>query len=68
MKATIWFANMWQNIIHIFKYKVVLKLYTVPIFFLKDSADMKIACLGYMYHNHTILLSSSQKALTYKEF
>lgn len=69
MKATIWFTNMLQNIIYIFKYKVVLKFYTVTIFFFffKDSADMKNSSSWYyMYHNHTISLSSSQKALTYK--
>jgi len=42
MKATIWFTNMKQNMIHIIKYKVVQNLFTfftVPIIFF--TADVK---------------------------
>lgn len=33
IEATIWFTNMLQNIKRDFKYKVVLKFYTVAMFF-----------------------------------
>lgn len=68
MKATIWFTNMLQNILHIFKYKVVLNFfYSSNIYFKGFSRHEKIARLGTtcttitQYH-----FLGHKKALTYK--
>lgn len=50
MKAIIWFTNMLQYILHIFKYKVVLKLYTVPISFFVNVFSRYETCFFLVLH------------------